>query len=119
MSGTTTAGAKSEAELVIRGQHTPTPWRYVPWHIEEGPSAVRAPAGYLVCTTASDADASLIARAVNAHNDLVKALKNAQRALAMVVAPEAIKTTSVMGAYAHAFEAEVAARAALSKAGAA
>jgi len=54
---------------------TPRPWRFVPWHIEEGASAVRAPDGSLVCTTASDEDAKLIARAANNHADLVKALQ--------------------------------------------
>jgi len=54
---------------------TPRPWKFSPWHIEEGCSAVRAPAGHIVCTTASDADAEYIARAVNAHEGLVKALE--------------------------------------------
>lgn len=40
---------------------TKGPWKYVPWHVEEGPPAVRAPEGWLVCTTSSDADAKLIA----------------------------------------------------------
>lgn len=59
--------------------HTPLPWKFVPWHIEEGPSAVRAPAGHIVCTTASDADAQLIEKAVNNHDALVKALREARR----------------------------------------
>jgi hypothetical protein len=42
---------------------TPGPWKFVPWHIAEGPSEVRAPEGWLVCTTASDDDARLIAAA--------------------------------------------------------
>lgn len=55
--------------------HTPLPWSFVPWHIEEGSPAVRAPAGYLVTTTASDADAAFIVKAVNNHDALVKALE--------------------------------------------
>ena len=54
---------------------TPGPWRFVPAHIEEGESAVRAPEGWIVCTTSSDDDAAFIARAVNAHDDLVAALR--------------------------------------------
>ena len=58
-------------------RHTPLPWKFVPWHIEEGPSAVRAPAGHIVCTTASDADAKLIVRSVDAMPALVEALEEA------------------------------------------
>jgi hypothetical protein len=56
-------------------EHTPLPWAFSPWHIEEGPSAVRAPAGHLVTTTASDADAAYIVKACNAFPDLVMALE--------------------------------------------
>ena len=42
---------------------TPGPWRFVPWHIEEGPSAVRCAEGWIVATTSSDDDARLIAAA--------------------------------------------------------
>jgi hypothetical protein len=55
--------------------HTPLPWKYVPWHVEEGPSAVRAPDGHLVTTTASDEDAAFIVKAVNAHDALVALLR--------------------------------------------
>ncbi len=58
--------------------HTPLPWTFSPWHIEEGPSAVRAPAGHIVATTASDSDAQLIVRAVNSHEALVAALVKAR-----------------------------------------
>lgn len=70
-------------------KHTPTPWKFSPWHIEEGPSAVRAPAGHIVCTTASDADAELIVRAVNAHDDLVKALEKAKEIIRIWHGPDA------------------------------
>lgn len=46
--------------------HTQEPWRFVPWHIEEGPSAVRASDGHLICSTASDANARRIVACVNA-----------------------------------------------------
>lgn len=37
-------------------KHTPTPWKFVPWHVEEGPPAVRSTEGWIVCTTSSDND---------------------------------------------------------------
>jgi hypothetical protein len=49
--------------MVMETKPTPGPWKFVPWHIAEGPSEVRAPEGWLVCTTASDDDARLIAAA--------------------------------------------------------
>lgn len=52
-------------------KHTPGPWRYTPWHIEEGNPTVRAPEGWLICETSSDANARLIAAAP----DLLQALK--------------------------------------------
>ena len=49
---------------------TARPWRFVPSHVAEGPSEVRSPEGWLICTTSSDADAALIERAVNAYEPL-------------------------------------------------
>lgn len=43
----------------------PLPWKAVPWHIEEGPPAVRDARGDIVCTTASDATAEFIVKAAN------------------------------------------------------
>lgn len=63
-------------------EHTPTPWKFVPWHVEEGPSAFRAPAGHLVGNAASDADAEYIVKAVNSHSGLVSALRHARAAIA-------------------------------------
>jgi hypothetical protein len=60
-------------------RHTPTPWRFVPWHVAEGPSEVRAPEGWLLCTTSGDADAEFITIACNAHDDLVAALEHCLR----------------------------------------
>lgn len=51
---------------------TPGPWRFVPWHVEEGPPAVRCAEGWIVATTSSDDDARLIAAAP----DLAEALFN-------------------------------------------
>lgn len=59
------------------GKHTPGPWRYTPWHIEEGNPTVRAPEGWLICETSSDANARLIAAAP----DLLEALRDALCAL--------------------------------------
>jgi hypothetical protein len=56
-------------------KHTPPPWRFSPSHFEEGPSAVRTLAGWIVCTTASDEDAAFIVRACNSHEALAKALE--------------------------------------------
>jgi len=58
------------------GEHSPLPWRFSPWHLEEGPSAVRTGQGenYIICTTASDEDAAFIVKACNAHAAIAKAL---------------------------------------------
>ena len=42
---------------------TKGPWRHVPWHIEEGDPTVRAPAGWIIASVHSDANARLIAAA--------------------------------------------------------
>jgi len=55
--------------------HTPGPWKYVPWHIEEDAAAVRAPEGWLICQTSSDDDARLIAAAP----DMLEALKEIEQ----------------------------------------
>ena len=44
-------------------KHTPGPWHFVPWHIEEGQPAVRCAEGWIVATTSNDANAEFIARA--------------------------------------------------------
>ena len=44
-------------------KHTPGPWHFVPWHIEEGQPAVRCAEGWIVATASTDADAEFIARA--------------------------------------------------------
>ncbi len=53
-------------------EHTPTPWKLSPWHVEEGPPAVRAPAGHIVCTTSSNEDAAFIVLACNNHDRLTR-----------------------------------------------
>ena len=61
--------------------HTPTPWKFVPWHIEEGPPAVRAPEGWVVAHASSDADAEYIAHAANCHDELLSQLQYAVKLL--------------------------------------
>ena len=51
----------------------------------------------------------------DAVQDLVKALEACQAALALVVEPKAIKSSSVLGAFTQAFEADCKARSALAK----
>ena len=55
----------------VSDKATPRPWKFVPWHVEEGPPAVRAGAAFgpIVCTTSSDADAALIVAAVNSFDE--------------------------------------------------
>ncbi len=69
----------------LNAKRTPGPWKFVPWHVEEGPPAVRAPAGWAICFTSSDANAAFIVRAANAHDALVEALKDATANLAGAV----------------------------------
>lgn len=47
------------------------PWKMSPSHIEEGPSAVRAQGGWLVCTTSSDDDAKAIAACPDLYDALL------------------------------------------------
>jgi hypothetical protein len=62
--------------------------------------------------TGREANARLIAAAP----DLIAALRQAQSALAMMVAPDAIRQTTILTAYAVAVEAEAKARSAITKA---
>lgn len=63
----------------VSDKATPRPWKFVPWHVEEGPPAVRAGAAFgpIVCTTSSDADAALIVAAVNSYDESRALLKEA------------------------------------------
>ncbi|CAH1657572.1 hypothetical protein CHELA1G11_13033 [Hyphomicrobiales bacterium] len=54
-------------------------WKYVPQHVAEGPSEVRHPDGWLICTTSSDELAALIVRAVNHFDEAVDTLKEARQ----------------------------------------
>jgi len=48
------------------GDHaTVGPWKYVPWHIVEGPPEVQSPDGWLITTTSSDSDAAFITATAN------------------------------------------------------
>ena len=54
--------ALTDAQMrAIAEEATAGPWRSVPWHIEEGPPAVRVPDGWLLCSTAGENDARHIA----------------------------------------------------------
>ena len=57
-------------------------WKFVPWHIEEANAAVRAPTGWLICSTSSDADSELIAEMRNALPALLDRLEKAEGELA-------------------------------------
>lgn len=61
----------------------PGEWKYSPWHVEEGPSAVLSTDGWAVCHTSSDTTAALIAAAINllrTHGQaLSEALVDAER----------------------------------------
>lgn len=61
--------------------HAPMPWRFIPWHIEEGPAAVRSNAGWIVCATSSDADAACIVHRVNNWDAVVAELEWAESVL--------------------------------------
>lgn len=74
--------AKMIAELEeAERSATAGPWTFMPWHIEEGPSAVRAPEGWLVASTSNDADARLIALMRTHLPTLLKAVKRQGEAL--------------------------------------
>jgi len=77
------AATKAASEKAIPGP----PWRYVPWHIEEGPPAVRAREGWLICTTSSDETAAFIAHASTAAPALADI---AEKMLAVCEADEAL-----------------------------
>lgn len=53
---------------------TEGPWKHIPWHIEEGPPAVRCDGGngHIVATTASEKDAAFIAAARNGVLNLIR-----------------------------------------------
>lgn len=101
--------------------HTATPWEAEPNGGRGG--WIRGRSGEwsaLACgddNTTAQANASFIVRAVNSHDALVEALKLAQAVLAALISPDAIKTTTVVNAWAQCIEAEAAARAALSQSG--
>ena len=99
-------------------EHTPTPWK-----VSAGSTHIPG-----VCKFESihgmysnyEANAAFIVEAVNNYDRLRtelasarKALEDCQKALAAIIDPKAIKSTSVMNAFAQATEAECKARAAL------
>lgn len=106
----------------VRFTPTPGPWQVVPegqaehrWVVgdhEGGSVASCEPMGPWMSYAEADSNARLIAAAP----DLLAALHEAQAALAMLIAPDAIKTTSSLGAFAACTAAEAKARAAIAKA---
>ncbi len=68
--------------LAEAGSTASGPWKHVPWHVEEGPPAVRHPSGYLIANTDVDANAALIVAAVNALPGLIARVEEMERALA-------------------------------------
>lgn len=60
---------------------TKGPWTFVPWHIAEGPSEVRAGAGWLLCGLPSDDDAAFIAASREAIPALVAEVRRLREAL--------------------------------------
>lgn len=63
-------------------KHTALPWKFTPWHIEEGAASVRSPLGWAVCFTSSDADSEFIATACNAYYENQASLASHTSALA-------------------------------------
>jgi hypothetical protein len=49
---------------------TPGPWRHIPWHEEEGPPAILAPAGWRIASFASEYDAKLCSFAPELYREL-------------------------------------------------
>lgn len=118
-------------------KHTPGPWGYVPSNANHGPYVTNEwgagdicdcytmskPSELAVCNGGTsepihfqheEADAN--ARLIAAAPDLLEALRDAQKALALIVEPDAIKQSTVINAFAQTMAAEVKARAAIAKA---
>jgi hypothetical protein len=49
---------------------TPGPWKFTPWHIEEGEPTVRAPKGWIIGSFSSDANAELCSLAPDLYATL-------------------------------------------------
>jgi hypothetical protein len=79
------------------------------------PHKTETPFGFPVACGVGDAFAKLDALE-GSHDQLIEALEKAQKTLAMLTEPDAIKSTRVHEAWAQAVEAELACRNALSQA---
>lgn len=76
--------AKTIEELQgLLAKATKGSWKFVPWHIEEANAAVRAPTGWLICSTSSDADSELIAEMRNALPALLDLASKAPATLSL------------------------------------
>ena len=70
-----------ELERLIKAGTPDRPWHYSPWHVEEGPPAVRHPSGYIIANTDTNANAALIVAAVNALPELLERVRRLEEAL--------------------------------------
>lgn len=100
--------------------HSPLPWKFRIGVVTKKPYVESR--GDLVCgrfveddveEATGTANAKLIVRSVNALPSLVEALEMAQKVLAQLTDPAAIKATTSQGVFASCIEAETKARAAL------
>lgn len=98
----------------MTGKHTPGPWHLFRNEVNNSDGLTVANIVQFVPAyrDVSNANACLIAAAP----ELLDALRQCQSALAMMVAPDAIKSTSVLHAFAQVTAAEVVARAVIAKA---
>lgn len=106
---------------ILRAAHTSLPWTNPELSVQicsEGELILADCVGEATSRKTDEANAAFIVRACNAHYQMLEALKAAQAALAMMVSPHVIGTTSSSQAWATCFEAEVKARAAIAAAGA-
>ncbi len=100
-------------------KHTPGPWKSDDaWNINSGKIVVRDdPTGEEVAQIwGGNEEAMANARLIASAPNLLEALKLCQSALATMIAPDAIKSTTVINAFAQATEADAKARAAIAKA---
>ncbi|ABF71312.1 p059 [Rhizobium phage 16-3] len=110
--------------------HTPLPWRvephdgYIPEWFDNPPVQIVGADDEVVAdnvtfypTAVMPGDAELIVRAVNSYDELLSALSQSQKALAMMISPDCIAQTTVSHAFATATAAEASARSIIARHG--